>query len=217
MRYSTIKRNVNDTFDSTMDFFSMNIFGNYWEGEDFIHDFGKYLDNTKFPCDKITLNPFSGYSNEFEIGFKYNNNKVCWFNFSINRETKIITIKNCTFEDKTIEKMFKYNITDYFKQYNNIIFQKQLDNCNIKTTFNVTIVVDDYNDYKPNGKQQTLEGTLQDIFEQYTTHNDRLKYCNGDFWRFNNKDIATLYTIFIQTYDGNYFLDNAVKRGVTID
>lgn len=217
MKYSTIKRNVNDTFDSTMDFFSMSIFGNYWEGNDFIHNFGKYLDNTKFPCDKITLNPFSGYSNEFEIGFKYNNNRVCWFKFSINRETKIITIKNCTFEDKTIEKMFKYNITDYFKQYNNIIFQKQLDNCNIKTTFNVTIVVDDYNDYKPNGKQQTLEGTLQDIFEQYTTHNDRLKYCNGDFWRFNKKDIATLYTIFIQTYDGNYFLDNAVKRGVTID
>lgn len=217
MKYSTIKRNVNDSFDSTMDFFSMNIFGNYWEGNDFIHNFGKYLDNTKFPCDKITLNPFSGYSNEFEIGFKYNNNKVCWFKFSINRETKIITIKNCTFEDKTIEKMFKYNITDYFKQYNNIIFKKQLDNCNIKTTFNVTIVVDDYNDYKPNGKQQTLEGTLQDIFEQYTTHNDRLKYCNGKYWRFNNKNIETLYTIFIQTYDGNYFLDNAVKRGVTID
>lgn len=33
MRYSTIKRNVNDTFDSTIDFFSMNIFGNYWERE----------------------------------------------------------------------------------------------------------------------------------------------------------------------------------------
>lgn len=216
MRYSTIKRNVNDTFDSTMDFFSTNIFGNYWEGEDFIHDFGKYLDNTKFPCDKIMLDPY-GYNNKFELTFKYNNNRVCWFRFSISKQTKIIEIDNYTFEDKTIEKMFKYNITDYFKQYNNIIFQKQLDNCNIKTTFNVTIVVDDYNDYKPNGKQQTLEGTLQDIFEQYTTHNDRLKYCNGKFWRFNNKDIETLYTTFIQTYDGNYFLDNAVKRGVTID
>ena len=217
MKYSTIKKDVNDSFDSTMEFFSLNIFGNYWEGEDFIHDFGKYLDNTKFPCDKITLNPFGGYSNEFELTFKYNGNRVCWFRFSTYKQTKIIEIDNYTFADKTIEKMFKNIITDYFKQYNNAIFKKQLDNCNIKDTFNVTIVVDDYNDYKPNGKQQTLEGTLQDIFEQYTTHNDKLKYCNGKYWKFNDKNIQTLYTIFIQTYDGNYFLDNAVKRGVTID
>lgn len=216
MKYSTIKRNANDTFDSTMDVFSMRIFGNYWEGEEFIHDFGEYLDNTKFPCDKIMLDPY-GYSDKFKMTFKYDNNRVCWFKFSVNKQTKIIEIDNYTFEDKTIEKMFKNVITDYFKQYNDIIYQKQLDKCNIKTTLNVTIVVDDYKDYKPNGKQQTLEGTLQDIFEQYTTHNDRLKYCNGDFWRFNNENISNLYVMFIQMYDGNYFLDNAVKRGVTID
>lgn len=216
MKYSTIKRNANDTFDSTMDVFSMRIFGNYWEGEEFIHDFGEYLDNTKFPCDKIMLDPY-GYSDKFQLTFKYDNNRVCWFKFSVNKQTKIIEIDNYIFEDKAIEKMFKNVITDYFKQYNDIIYQKQLDKCNIKTTLNVTIVVDDYKDYKPNGKQQTLQGTLQDIFEQYTTHNDRLKYCNGDFWRFNNENISNLYVMFIQMYDGNYFLDNAVKRGVTID
>ena len=216
MKYSTIKRNANDTFDSTMDVFSMRIFGNYWEGEEFIHDFGEYLDNTKFPCDKIMLDPY-GYSDKFQLTFKYDNNRICWFKFSVNKQAKIIEIDNYIFEDKAIEKMFKNVITDYFKQYNGIIYQKQLDNCNIKTTSNVTIVVDDYKDYKPNGKQQTLEGTLQDIFEQYTTHNDRLKYCNGDFWRFNNENISNLYVMFIQMYDGNYFLDNAVKRGVTID
>lgn len=216
MKYSTIKRNANDTFDSTMDVFSMRIFGNYWEGEEFIHDFGEYLDNTKFPCDKIMLDPY-GYSDKFQLTFKYDNNRICWFKFSVNKQAKIIEIDNYIFEDKAIEKMFKNVITDYFKQYNDIIYQKQLDNCNIKTTSNVTIVVDDYKDYKPNGKQQTLQGTLQDIFEQYTTHNDRLKYCNGDFWRFNNENISNLYVMFIQMYDGNYFLDNAVKRGVTID
>ena len=216
MKYSTIKRNANDTFDSTMDVFSMRIFGNYWEGEEFIHDFGEYLDNAKFPCDKIMLDPY-GYSDKFQLTFKYDNNRICWFKFSVNKQAKIIEIDNYIFEDKAIEKMFKNVITDYFKQYNDIIYQKQLDNCNIKTTSNVTIVVDDYKDYKPNGKQQTLQGTLQDIFEQYTTHNDRLKYCNGDFWRFNNENISNLYVMFIQMYDGNYFLDNAVKRGVTID
>ena len=216
MKYSTIKRNANDTFDSTMDVFSMRIFGNYWEGEEFIHDFGEYLDNTKFPCDKIMLDPY-GYSDKFQLTFKYDNNRICWFKFSVNKQAKIIEIDNYIFEDKAIEKMFKNVITDYFKQYNDIIYQKQLDNCNIKTTSNVTIVVDDYKDYKPNGKQQTLQGTLQDIFEQYTTHNNRLKYCNGDFWRFNNENISNLYVMFIQMYDGNYFLDNAVKRGVTID
>lgn len=217
MKYSTIKGNSNDSFDSSMDFFSQKIFGNYREGEDFIHDFGNFLDNTKFPCDKITLNPFSGYSDEFEIVFKYNNNRVCWFKFSIDGETKVMAIESCTFEDKTNEKMFKYVINDFIRQYNTRVFQKQLDECNIKSASNVTIAVDDYVDYKPNGKQQTLQGTLQGIFEQYTTHNDRLRYCYGDFWRFNNENISKLYTMYIQMYDGNYFLDNAVKRGVTID
>ena len=217
MKYSTVRKDVNDSFDSTMTFFSQKIFGNYWEGEDFIHDFGKFLDNTKFPCDKITLNPFGGNPNGFEITFKYNNGMVCWFRFSVNKQTKIIETDNHTFEDKTIEKMFKHIINDFIRQYNTEVFRKQMDECNIKSAYNVTITVDDYTDYKTNGKQQTLQGTLQDVFEEYTTHNDRLRYCNGDFWKFNSKDVTKLYTMFIQMYDGNYFLDNAVKRGVTID
>jgi hypothetical protein len=217
MKYSTIKRNINDSFDSTMDFFSQKIFGNYWEGEDFIHDFGEFLDSTKFPCDKITLNPFGCCSNEFEIIFKYDNNRVCWFKFSVNKQTKIMAVESCTFEDKTIEKMFKRIINDYIRQFNTDVFRTQMEKCNLKTTSNVTIVVDVYNDYEPDGKQQTLEGTLQDIFEQYTTHNDRLKYVNGSYWAFSDRNVAMLYGMFIQMYNGNYFLDNAVKRGVTID
>ena len=217
MKFSTTKRNINDSFDSTMDFFSQKIFGNYWEGEDFIHDFGKFLDNTKFPCDKITLYPFGGYSNEFEIVFKYNNNRVCWFKFSINRETKIIETDNHTFEDKTIGKMFKHVIDDFVRQYNTEVFRTQMDKCNIKSTSNVTIAVDDFDDYKPNGRTQTLEGTLSEVFGTYTTHNDRLKYVNGSYWAFSDRNVAMLYGMFIQMYDGNYFLDNAVKRGVTID
>lgn len=215
MKYSTVKKDVNDSFDSTMEFFSLNIFGNYWEGEDFIHDFGKHIENAKLPCDKITLDPF-GYSNKFSIIFKYNNGRIGWYRFRINKNTKIIETDNYGFTESTKENTFKHIITDFINNYNRNVFNKQLTECNIHTTFNVTIIVDDYTDYKTSGKH-TLVGTLQDVFEKYTTHNDKLRYCNGYCWKFNSKDVTKLYTMFIQMYNGNYFLDNAVKRGVTID
>ena len=216
MKFSAIKRNVKDTYFSTMDFFSENIFGNNWEGEEFIHEFGKHIENDGLPCDEITLDPF-GYSDKFSIIFKYNNGRIGWYKFRINKNTKIIETDNCGFTEIITEDTFKNTITDFISNHNKSVFSKQLTECSIHTTQNVTVVVDDYTDYKPNGRQQTLEGTLQDIFGQYTTHNDRLRYCNGDFWRFNDRNISDLYIMFTQMYDGNYFLDNAVKRGVTID
>lgn len=211
MKYSTVKRNVKDSYYSTLTFFSENIFGNYWEGEEFFCDFGKHIENAKLPCDKITLDPF-GYSDMFSIIFKYGNARIGWCRFRINKDTKIIEADNYGFT----EDIFKHTITDFINNYNKNVFNKQLTECNIRTTYNVTIVVDNYTDHKTNGKH-TLVGTLQDVFEKYTTHNDRLRYCNGYRWKFDSKDVARLYAMFIQMYNGNYFLDNAVKRGVTID
>ena len=108
-------------------------------------------------------------------------------------------------------------IEEYFNNKNQAIYNEWLDKCNIHSDEENEIKVNDYRDYKPNGDFFILTGSLEDIFDKFTTHNDKLKYCNGDFWRFADADIEILYSLFITNYNGNYFLDNAVKRGVTID
>lgn len=215
MKISVTTTNGFKTFISVVDYFSQKVFGNGWEGDSFFRDFAEYVDSTKFPCDKIVLDAFYGYANEFAMTFKYNNEKVCWARFKSNK-TKIIEMVCQCFEESAIERMFKNVITDFLKQYNKKVFERQMQQCGFKT-LSVKVVVEDYDDYKPNGRTETLEGVLADVFDRYTTHNDRLRYCNGDFWRFKDKNVSTLYTMFVEMYDGNYFLDNAVKRGVTID
>ena len=44
-----------------------------------------------------------------------------------------------------------------------------------------------------------------------------MRYCNGSYVKFKDKKIEKVYLMFIKMYDGNYFIDNAVKRGVIID
>ena len=215
MKFSTIKKNVNDTFSSVVGFFSDNFFGNDWEGNDFFHEFGNFLDTTKFPTDNIVLNPF-GNVGKFEITFKYSGERVCWYRFSMDRSTRILEIDNNTYEHQTIRDMFSGIIRDWVKRYNADVLQDTLNGLGMDIG-NVSVSVDDYTDYKPNGRQQTLEGTLSEVFDTYTTHNDRLKYINGSYWAFSDSKVDMLYGMFIRAYDGNYFLDNAVKRGVTID
>ena len=215
MKFSAIKRNVKDTFSSVMGFFSDNFFGNDWEGNDFFHDFGNFLDTTKFPTDKIVLNPFD-YVGKFEITFKYNGERVCWYRFSMDKSTKVLEIDNNTYEHQTIRDMFSGIIRDWVKQYNAEVFRNKLKECGMDIG-NVSVSVDEYTDYKRNGRTQIIEGTLSEVFDTYTTHNDRLKYVNGSYWGFSDKKVDMLYGLFIRTYGGNYFLDNAVRRGVTID
>ena len=137
-----------------------------------------------------------------------------WMKIEVSGQ-KIMKVYNYSYFKKDFE-MFHNIITDYFKKRNKEIWNTMLKTCNISDNDN-EITVTDYRDYQPNGKTETLKGTLGEIFEAYTTHNDRLKYCNGMYWRFQSPQISMLYAMFIQQYDGNYFLDNAVRRGVTID
>ena len=219
MELATRAINAASTFDKTMDYFSLNFFGNYTEGEEFIDLLDEYLDNTKFPADKMIIDPYYGYNNQFGITFKYNDNKVAWYKFEMqDKNTKIIKISSTLYTDQTIKQMFEHIITDFIDDYNQSVLDNHLKICNIHTINDIIdVIIDDYENYKPNGTQVTLNGTFENIFEQYTAHNDMLKYCNGEFWKFNNKDIAKLYAIFKQYYKGNYFLANEVKRGCLID
>lgn len=208
---------VFDTFDKVMAHFTNKFLQNSTteDGRTFLYDLGDYLDTTKYPCDKINLDIFTGYNDRISLSFSYNNEKVSWVQIEFERYG-ILKISNYTYYKKDLQ-VFHHIIEEYFNNKNQTIYNEWLDKCNIYSDRENEIKVNDYRDYKPNGDFFILTGSLEDIFDKYTTHNDRLKYCNGDFWRFANADIQTLYSLFIINYNGNYFLDNAVKRGVTID
>lgn len=208
---------VFDTFDKVMARFTNKFFRNSTteDGRTFLYDLGDYLDTTKYPCDKINLNIFTGYDNRIGLSFSYYDEEVSWVQIEFERYG-ILKISNYTYYKKDLQ-IFHHIIEEYFNNKNQTIYNEWLDKCNIRTDRSNEIKVEDYRDYKPNGEFVILSGSLEDIFDKYTTHNDRLKYCNGDFWRFADADIQTLYSLFIINYNGNYFLDNAVKRGVIID
>lgn len=208
---------VFDTFDKVMAHFTNKFFRNSTteDGRTFLYDLGDYLDTTKYPCDKINLQVFTGYNNRISLVFSYNNEEVAWVQIEFERYG-ILKISNYTYYKKDLQ-IFHHIIEEYFNNKNQTIYNEWLDKCNIHTDRSNEIKVEDYRDYKPNGEFVILSGSLEDIFDKYTTHNDKLKYCNGDFWRFADADIQTLYSLFIINYNGNYFLDNAVKRGVIID
>ena len=92
------------------------------------------------------------------------------------------------------------------------------EKCNIQDNCANKIMVQKYVDYKAKeGESISLVGSLSEIFDRFTTMNDRLRYCNGNYYKFLNENVEKLYQVFVAAYNGNYFLDNAVKRGTLID
>ena len=216
MKIYTIKKNENDSYTKTMDYFSRHFFGD-WIGEDFLCKLGEYLDNVNFPSNRLVVDPY-GYDDRFAITFKYDNERICYIQLEMNIDTKILQLHNASFEEKLSEKIFLPKIKEYLKEYNVGIFKKQLERCGIKSiNFDNAISIDDYDRYVLKEEKVILKGTIGKIFDDYTTHNDRYRYCNGTHWKFTDRNVSRLYSMFIGMYDGNYFLDNAVRRGVTID
>ena len=219
MKYSVTfnkVKNIN-TFDDVMFFFALNFLNVYdiIEAKKWLYSFGEYIQKSDFPCTKININPFIGYSNRFNLILSYNDTEIAW----VQIETlphNIMNVFNYSYNKKDFE-IFHHIITDYFKKLNKQQWNNMLKTANISTDENNNVEVIDHTDYKPNGNIQTIKGTIEQIFEIYTTHNDRLKYCNGMYWKFKSSYITTLYAMFINIYGRNYFLNNAVKRGVTID
>ena len=64
---------VFNTFDKVMTHFTNKFFQNNIteDGRTFLYDLGDYLDTTKYPCDKIKLDIFTGYNNRISLFFFY--------------------------------------------------------------------------------------------------------------------------------------------------
>lgn len=185
------------------------------DGQTFLYDLGEYLDESKYPVDKIRLNVFTGYSNRIDLVFFYNNEKIAWVEVTF-EPYGLLKISNKLYHKKDFQ-IFHHIIEEYFDVHNQQIYDKWMHKCKIRTHKENAIKVNDCTNYSPNGTSVILKGSLEEVFEQYATHNDALKYCNGEFWKFDDKKIDTLYRLFKMLYKGNYSLDIALKRGALID
>ena len=185
------------------------------DGQTFLYDLGEYLDESKYPVDKIRLNVFTGYNNRIGLTFFYNNEKIAWVEVTF-EQGGLLKISNYLYDKKDFQ-IFHHIIEEYFDVHNQQIYDIWVDKCNIHTHKENAIKVNDCTNYSPNGTSVILKGSLEEVFEQYAKHNDALKYCNGEFWKFDDKKIDTLYRLFKMLYKGNYSLDIALKRGALID
>lgn len=218
MKYSAKKHTygniVCETYNQIMEYFSRQFLNseNVEDGRNFLYDFGEYIEDSDFPCDKIVLNCFTGYSDIFGISLKYKDENIAYIQLRI-KKNGIIEVYNKSYDKKDF-MMFHHIIEHYFEVQNEIILDFWKRRCNI--TDSNEIIIENYVDYQVKDTS-VLKGTLEEIFEKYTSINDMYKYCNGHYVRFKDNNISNLYYIFIDCYKGNYFLDNAVKRGVIID
>mgnify|MGYP003292644586 CR=1 FL=1 len=114
------------------------------------------------------------------------------------------------------------------KEYFRILFEKVIGDFNMKILTKdlktagltlkkkYTINVVYHSDRRPKTTSQ-ITGTFGQIFKSYTNMNDRLRYCNGCYYKFENPDLEKAYHTFLKCYKGNFFLDCAVARGALID
>ena len=62
-----------------------------------------------------------------------------------------------------------------------------------------------------------LEGTIDDIFDEFTNLNDTFKYINSKHYKFAQENINNVYLFYVRFVDKNHFLNSAVRHGKLID
>ena len=62
-----------------------------------------------------------------------------------------------------------------------------------------------------------LEGTIDDIFDEFTNLNDTFKYINSKHYKFAQENINNVYLFYVRFVDKNHFLNSAVRHNKLID
>ena len=112
--------------------------------------------------------------------------------------------------------MNKTNIFDVINEYVNYEF---VEICNIANLYK-----DKQNHVKVNcindsniESEIILEGTIDDIFDEFTNLNDTFKYINSKYYKFVDENITKAYLFYIRFVDKNHFLNSAVRHNKLID
>lgn len=184
---------------------------------DFVKSFANYIEERGFPCNKIAVDIYNGYTDKISLILYLNENKVCYALIeSINKGQKL-QIDRMSFYDKS-DKIYATILREFFDNILIDDFQKQLSLCGISNpSKKVTLNLSFFKDFKKDGEITIEANNLDEAFDKYITANDRLKYINGSYYRFDDNNWNKLFSIWISLRKENPFLMNAVRRGLTID
>lgn len=70
-----------------------------------------------------------------------------------------------------------------------------------------------YSDYKP-AREEIRKGTLDSIFNEIDRANNRLRYCNGSYFRFKDERYKTLYNYWNFHISAARSFDNFYQGGI---
>ena len=203
-------------FREVMQIFSFRFFKDDEDtAKKFFSDFVQMLYVNGVPCDQVVLDMWTGCSDKFSFFVKKDNVKKIYVKIQKRMHGLYRVVSFSAYEDEY--KQYEVPVEGFFESINQAKYDEVLDACGLDKDWggNEVTVYEFIDNLKK--REAKLKGTLESIFDQYTTINDRLRYCNGHYFRFADKTVEKLYSMTTMLYKGNYFLDNAVRRGCLID
>lgn len=63
-------------------------------------------------------------------------------------------------------------------------------------------------------RTEKWEGTKEEIFKRFDKANNRLRYCNGSYYKFQDKTLYTEYLNWYKSLDGSTKLDMFYGGGI---
>lgn len=176
-------------------------------------DFLKFINKKIIPLykdvERFSINLWTGDNYFFCYIKDTDKNELVHFTVKI-AKSGLLDIYNISDKNSKIEELTnKYNM-DLFKKS-----CKDAKLSSAKSAKNHVEVI--YFDDSKENERLTLTGSIDDIFDKYTSMNDHLKYINGSWYRFADENINKIYSMYTNLSKGNYFLNHAVKHGKLID
>lgn len=218
MKYAAYTNNYVPKYECAVSRFAQVFFdADKEQASKFIKDLGRHVSKIGFPCDKIALNVTTGYEDRVGFALFNGSEKQCYILLKsyIGGIIKIYSIYFVEGKDE-LKARFEPDFKAFFNKRNKGIYKRLVSSCGLSEKKCNAVSVCEFVDCVKRG-EKTLTGSLADIFDEYTSMNDTFKYCGGHFYRFKDCSVSRLYRVFTTLYDGDYFLDNALKRGVLID
>lgn len=201
---SFTRHHVNEYTYNQLSYIFENTF-DYYNVFEFIDE---YIIDEVFPNTyKVSINIWTGTRAYFYLKLKDEFNKEL-LSLKVIFENGFfdIEILGANKEESKVNKLYNEYLNKEFKKICKIA---QLDKQNQVKVFFV-------NDSKIEN-EITLEGTIDDVFDEFTNLNDTFKYVNFTYYKFVEEDVNNAYLFYVKFVDKNHFLNSAVRHGKLID
>ena len=182
-----------------------SIFENRFDYSEVFNFIDNYVVNELFPDTfKVVINIWTGTYEYFYLKLKDEFNEELL-------NLKVIP-KNGFFDIELVDKNVKLN--KLYSEYINKEFARICKIAHLDKQNQVKVYCMNDSNIE---SEIILEGTIDDIFDEFTNLNDTFKYINSKYYKFVDENITKAYLLYIRFVDKNHFLNSAVRHNKLID